>query len=87
MRSHVEIEPRQHRKQRGVFIRILEALYHSRRCAAKREFRHYRHFIVEDAQAEAPLESRHAEKSSRSSRESDTPANRRVCRDTGTQFV
>lgn len=87
MRSHVEIEPRQHRKQRGVFMRILEALYHSRRRAAQREFRHYRHFIVEDAQAEAPLESRPAEKSSRSSRERDVSVDRRACRDTGTQFA
>jgi hypothetical protein len=74
MRSHVEIEPRQHRKQRGVFIRILEAVYHSRRRTAKREFRHYHHFIVEDAGAEAPLEFRNDEKSSPS--EDDAPGRR-----------
>ena len=87
MRNHVEIEPRQHRKQRGVFIRILEALYHSRNRAAKREFRHYHHFIVEDAGAEAAPEFRSAEKSPRTSHEDDAPADRRVGRDSETQFA
>jgi hypothetical protein len=72
MRDHFEIEPRQHRKQRGVFIRILEALYHSRNRAAKREFRHYHHFIVEDAGAEAPLEFPNSDKSNRKPRDNET---------------
>ena len=85
MRSHsVEIEPRQHRKRRGVFIRILEALYLARRREAKRGFRHYRHLIVEEALVPAGDLVLGA-----NSHENDAPVrtDRSARRDAGTQFA
>jgi hypothetical protein len=93
MRSHsVEAGSKPRKERKGIFVRILEMLYHSRCREAKRVFRHYRHLTVEDAQvrsADPAPESRHAEESSRNAEGDRAPVRpgRRPRREAGTQFA
>jgi hypothetical protein len=68
MRTYsVEGEQEQHRKRRGFFARILEALHRSRRREAIRTLRRYRRLMAGQAQvrpAKPAPESPHIEKSS-----------------------
>ena len=85
MRTYsVEGEPGQHRKRRGFFARILEALHRSRRREAIRVLRRHRHLMAEQAQVRPPKPeggSRDIEKSNRNAHGNTPPA--RVGRRTG----
>ena len=85
MRTYsVEGEQEQHRKRRGFFARILEALHRSRRREAIRVLRRHRHLIAGQARVRPPKSeagSRDIEKSNPNAYGNTAPA--RVGRRTG----